>query len=421
MRPPHRRTVLLALLCLALAVGLLPGEPSGGLAGLSAPYRQSIVAWEAGHFLDKWLARVWDALRPGPSRAARGAQVDEFFALGSQLRAAQGALARELAQAGEGPAAGALAAEAAALEERRRALAPVVEETLEAAISGAADALGVPGKVGPLRWPPVDFTFERGGLVLVRSPRDAVARLPDVLLRADIPLLEQVGLEEGAEALNPDSSALVVRIGGVATYPAQVSPDGDLRSTLRLAAHEWTHHWLIFRPLGRRWFDGGELQSINETVADLFAEEVGDAAYTALTGVPVERPAWQPPTLAPPTEPEPGVFDYTREMRATRLRLDELLAAGEVAEAEAYLEQRRLVFVEHGYALRKLNTAWFAFHGTYGSSAGAVSPIEAQLRTLRAHAGRLPGFLERVASITEPGQLEALAREAGWRPAPELP
>jgi hypothetical protein len=186
----------------------------------------------------------------------------------------------------------------------------------------------------------------------------------------------------------------VVRIGGVATYPAQVSPDGDLRSTLRLGAHEWTHHWLIFRPLGRRWFDGGELQSINETVADLFAEEAGDAAYTLLTGIPVERPAWQPPTASPPAE---------------------------VAEAEAYLEQRRLLFVEHGYAVRKLNTAWFAFHGTYGGSPGAGSPIEAQLRTLRADAGSLPAFLERVAAITEPGQLETAAREAGWRPVPVLP
>lgn len=418
---PHRRTPLLALLCLLMALGLVPGEPPGGLAGLVAPYRQNIMAWEAGHFLDKWLARLGDALRPGPSRAERLAQVDEYFALGAQLRTAQGALTRALAQTGEGPQADALAAEAAALEARRRALAPVVEETLEAAISGVVDAMGVSGRLGPVRWPPIDFTFERGGLVLVRSPRDAVQRLPDVLLRPDVTLLEQVGLETEAEALAPDASALVVRIGGVATYPAQVSPDGDLRSTLRLAAHEWTHHWLIFRPLGRHWFDGGELQSINETVADLFAEEVGDAAYTLLTGIPVERPPWQLPTLTAPTEPEPGVFDYTLQMRATRLRLDELLATGDVPGAEAYLEQRRLAFVEHGYAIRRLNTAWFAFFGTYGGSAGTVSPIEAQLRAIRADAGSIPAFLERVASITEPGQLEALAREAGWAPDPVLP
>jgi hypothetical protein len=421
MRSPRPVVLLLTLLAVALTLGLLRGEPEAGLARLIAPHRQSILAWEAGHFLDKWLARVGDALWPGPSREQRLAQVEEFFALGEQARAAQGALARTLAREGAGREADALAAEASALEARREALAPVVEETLEAAISAAADGMDIPGRLGPVRWPPVDFTFERGGLVLVRSPRDAVVRLTDALLRPDVSVLEQVALEAGAEALAPQTSALVVRIGGVATYPSQVSPDRDLRATLRLAAHEWAHHWLIFRPLGRRWFDGGELQAVNEVAADVLGEEVGDAAYTLLTGIPVERPPWTPPAAAAPTAPEPGVFDYTRQMRATRLRLDELLAAGDVAGAEAYLEERRLVFVAQGYAIRRLNTAWFAFYGTYGGGAGGSSPIEAQLRHLRADAGSLAAFLDRVDGITREGELETLAREAGWAPAPVLP
>ena len=101
-------------------------------------------------------------------------------------------------------------------------------------------------------------------------------------------------------------------------------------------------------------------------------------------------------------------------MRLTRTRLDELLAGGRIVEAEAYLEERRLAFVANGHQLRKLNTAFFAFHGTYAGSPAAASPIEAQLRAVRADAAGLGAFLDRVSLIAEVGELEAMAREAGW-------
>ena len=52
-----------------------------------------------------------------------------------------------------------------------------------------------------------------------------------------------------------------------------------------------------------------------------------------------------------PEELPPGQFDYNREMRQTRLRVDELLAEGKVEEAEAYMEERRQLFVEQGHSL----------------------------------------------------------------------
>ena len=103
-------------------------------------------------------------------------------------------------------------------------------------------------------------------------------------------------------------------------------------------------------------------------------------------------------------------------MRQTRARLEELLEDGNVAEAEAYLEERRLQFVEQGHNIRKLNTAWFAFHGTYADGAASISPIETQLRTIRADSADIAEFLDRVAVIDEAGELERLAREAGWSP-----
>ena len=50
---------------------------------------------------------------------------------------------------------------------------------------------------------------------------------------------------------------------------------------------------------------------------------------------------WMPP-------PEPPEFDFRLEMRKTRIRADELLEDGKIEEAEAYMEERRQVFVAEG-------------------------------------------------------------------------
>lgn len=407
-----------------VTVGLITGVASSGLSPLrkaTAPHEQNIVRWEVAHFLDKWVRRFTDTVFfwGAADQQERETAITTFFTLGQELDAAARDLDRSLA-AGPGSNDAANAQDrVSAIRDQREDLQPLVEEVLEGAISQALDDLGISGKLGPLRWPPVDFTFEENGLVLVRSPRDAIVRQDDVLLRPDVPLLEQTALEDAVESTGDNIAALVIRIGGVATYPAQVSPHLSLHGTLELAAHEWLHHWLFFRPLGRAWFAGGELTSVNETAANLFAQEAGDRALTILTGQIVDRPPWTPPTLASREEPSPGVFDFQREMRATRVELERLLGSGDVPAAEDYLEQRRLAFVANGFNIRKLNTAWFAFHGTYGDSPGSISPIEAQLRAVRASAGSLAGFLGAISGISQEGDLERIAIEAGWEHSTE--
>ena len=48
------------------------------------------------------------------------------------------------------------------------------------------------------------------------------------------------------------------------------------------------------------------------------------------------------------------------------------------------MEERRLGLNSHGYSVRKINQAWFAFHGTYADSPASVSPIAGELEELRA-------------------------------------
>ena len=90
-----------------------------------------------------------------------------------------------------------------------------------------------------------------------------------------------------------------------------------------------------------------------------------------------------PGELVWPEEPPSDQFSLNRELRVTRLRVDELLAEGKIDEAEAYMEERRLYLVEQGVRLRKLNQAYFAFYGSYATNPSAANPIGGQLEWLR--------------------------------------
>jgi hypothetical protein len=109
-----------------------------------------------------------------------------------------------------------------------------------------------------------------------------------------------------------------------------------------------------------------------------------------------------------PDEPPSGQFDFGREMRITRLRADELLAEHKIEEAEAYMEARRLLLVEQGYKLRKLNQAYFAFHGSYATSPSAANPIGGQLEWLRGQSPTLRDYVRRVSSFASYEDLLAL-------------
>jgi hypothetical protein len=100
-------------------------------------------------------------------------------------------------------------------------------------------------------------------------------------------------------------------------------------------------------------------------------------------------------------------------MRETRIRVDELLAQGKIEEAEAYMEEQRQEFVAQGYNIRKLNQAYFAFHGAYADQPGAAGadPIGPAVQELRARSPDLYTFVSRIAGVTTLAELQALLGE----------
>jgi hypothetical protein len=204
-------------------------------------------------------------------------------------------------------------------------------------------------------------------------------------------------IEEDAER-DGETSALVIRVGAIATYPAIVPPRADYHGTLETIAHEWMHHYLYFTPLGRDYFAGGDLTTLNETVANFAGRElaclIDPCGALARAG----------------SAPERQEFDFTAEMRGLRRGVEALLADGEIEEAERLMEARRQVFLDNGYYIRRINQAYFAFHGSYADSPGSIDPIGPKLDELRRESTSLEQFIETVREFQSQADLDAALR-----------
>ncbi|MBN1975973.1 MAG: hypothetical protein JW918_01120 [Anaerolineae bacterium] len=305
----------------------------------------------------------------------------------------------------------------AGLRADQRARQPLAEAILEEQVATVLvdEGFGLLGQ----ELPPVSAHFTPLPTLIVISPRDRIENIFSLSLRHGLDTAQREEIEAQIDSAL-DVSSLVTNIGGLAAYPSMLLESSWLPWVAEVTAHEWTHHYLTPRPLGWYYMESGETRTINETTASIMGKEIG---YAVITRYYPELPPPELPTLPEPVEegepeeetppPEPPEFDYRMEMRETRIRVDELLAEGKIEEAETYMEERRQVFVSEGYALRKLNQAYFAFHGSYADTPGAAGedPIGPTVLRLRARSPSLYIFVNRVAGVTRLSELEILLVE----------
>jgi hypothetical protein len=394
-----RRLMLAFLVMLLLVTWLVPvGDKRSDTAAVqvSLDHTYGLVSWEFENFFDKWRHRVWTALPWTPtSEADRRRALDRYVVLVDELRIAKDLLSEASSENGsdQGNVSNAQLAVDRLIAERD-GFRDGVEEFLEQAVADAIRSAEV-DLVGSFVWPPVDFRIDSPPKLLVTSPRDVIRRDEDVLIDPEISIDDIEKIEnELAEVAN--ISAVVLQTGGLASYP-NVIPTADLERLLDVAAHEWLHAYLVFNPLGRVYFDGGDIRVMNETLADIFGQEIGLRVYSEITGEPYVAPV-RPETAMRNTESknpdgpdgsdsdeETGAddFDFNRFMAETRARTDELLEEGLMDEAESYMESRRIELLDHGHTIRKINQAYFAFHNTYAESPSSTSPIARYLWDLR--------------------------------------
>ncbi len=304
-------------------------------------------------------------------------------------------------------------AELAVLYKRQSDLAPIAEAILQGQVSQVAADWGLTTLGQPI--PTILYHSTPVPDALIVSPRDHIEQVANISLTPGMTADQQNALEDQVDkGLNV--SSLVVPIGGVGVYPTMIMRTTDLSWLVSTIAHEWTHNYLTLRPLGMLYDATEQLRTMNETTADISGNEIGaevmkryypeyGSASLPAIGL-VEFPQVFPNSGSNATTPP---FNFNSEMHTTRVNADALLAQGKIAEAESYMEQRRQIFVQNGYYIRKLNQAYFAFYGAYadvpGGAAGA-DPVGPAVRALRAQSKSLADFVNRIAWMTSFDELK---------------
>ena len=382
-------------------------ERSGALDGVLSSVRFDLAGWIARAAFDK-LAYEFSAPHRAMSEAEQVRRVRELLrriAHEQQLEAQIRARYTDPAERDPAAATAALRGERDALRRSIDADRPIVEAILQSQAEAILreEDFGLLGQ--PM--PPLRFRLTQLPYVLIVSRRDRIERIDQRELDVGLAVDDMDRIERSVDS-RFDVSSLVTPIGGYGTYPTMLPETSSLRFIVETALHEWTHNYLFFSWVGLSYDRDPTARTINETTATIVQNELGarvmqrfypeEAARDGLTAAITTDAVTH--RLSRPARK----FNFNSEMRLTRVRVDELLAAGRVVEAERYMEQRRAVFVAAGYELRKLNQAYFAFYGAYnaepgGAPAAGKDTVGPAVQALRARSRSVGDFVRAVAHL----------------------
>ncbi len=396
--------VLFLLLCLALSCRDVPGFDDC-LRDIISPHEFDGLRWSVTRLMegDHLLA---DAIHWQPDDPAACQVVLEYYALIQEVGRARAEMMARGTLLDESPE--------ATDDDRLTSLTTqldTIRDTVEWILARQVRyVLNREGIYNPLdrfamigfAFPPINFDLERLPYTLIVSPRDRIESIREAMLVPDLTWDTIDLLEAQVEELNV--SALALEIGGYGgTYPTLVADDTSLRYAVETVAEEWLHQYLAFTPLGfayvldlTRIAPDYRIAIMNETAAGIIS---GEIARVTLETFCAEYAAREYSPREPTRPQDAGRFDFNQAMRETRLTVDAMLAAGQIEEAEKYMEQRRLGIVAEGYWIRRLNQAYFAFYGTYADLPTSVDPIGETMRRLRQNSTSLRDFANTVAAM----------------------
>lgn len=296
---------------------------------------------------------------------------------------------------------------------RRALLGPLAEAIIQEQISSVVAEMGLDLAGQPI--PPVLYHTTQPPYALIVSPRDHIEQIADINISPDLTVDKRSALEDAVDQAQ-NVSSLTVGIGGIGLYPTMVMETSSVEWLAEVVAHEWTHNYLTWHPLGVNYYTSPELRIINETTASIAGKEISLAVlkkyYPEFVPPPPEPTTNDKPQPSQPSTPP--AFDFNAEMRETRVTVDQWLSEGKIEAAEDYMEARRKLFVEQGYSIRKLNQAFFAFYGAYADQPGGAAgedPVGAAVRSLRAQSATLTVFIHRISTVTSFEQLQEISQQ----------
>ena len=296
------------------------------------------------------------------------------------------------------------------LKDYQLKLGPLAESILQKQVEQILAENGL--TVGGQPIPPLLYHATPLPMALIISPRNNIQQDANISLLPGLSLDQIDALEKNVEKMF-NVSAMVTDIGGVGTYPTMVLDTTDMNFLSDTIAHEWTHNYLTLRPLGINYNTTPELRTMNETTASIVGGEVGEEVLKRFYPqyLPQPAPVTQKNNDQPPAQSNnnPPEFNFREEMHTTRVTADKMLAEGKIDEAEAYMEARRQLFWAHGYQIRRLNQAYFAFYGAYADSPGGAAgsdPVGPAVRALRQKSASIKDFLNRISWMSSFGELQ---------------
>lgn len=428
------RSYAILLLIAALFVGLVPGDSPGGnsvtdrVLGKADDILFNYVAWELDAIGGK-LTQTNAGAAPYLDEKTRSAYVIAYL---RRVGALQEVEARINALYSDPTVSD---PDTASAEMRRQRdqwrvevtqLQPLAESIIETQVASILRDEGF--SIGGEIIPPVSAHVTRPPMLLVVSPRDQIRYdfATNVLnLSADAMNTLEYQIDSSLAV-----SSLVVPIGGIGLYPTMVMETWSPVYLFSTVAHEWSHNYMLFFPIGWGYMSNPETRIINETTATVFGNEIGrkviERFYADYPSVIAQLPPLPQPRSSPqPDSPQPTPiatatpiprdpdeskpFDFGTELNRTRITVDFLLHFGLIDVAEGYMEARRREFAIYGIRLRKLNQAFFSFYGGYqgssGQSAGGGDPTGAAIENIRSNSPTIKAWLEAMRGITTRAEL----------------
>jgi hypothetical protein len=407
-------TVFVLLINLFPASGLTAsGYYDERLGAIAGPDTFGLTLWTVDAFAGKFAQIFGQKPAAGMTADQKQQVFQDFFASADDANSLEGQIndLRNRGTPADDPHLVDLEQQLKALRQKRQSEAPLVNSTIDEQVQAILKQQGISLlQNSRLFVPPVFSKLIDLPNVLVIAYRDSFTMRQQVPVRRTM-TTEEIEVLESTVDKDLNVSSLVVPIGGYSTYPTMIASTGPRDWMVGVVSHEWCHIYLMAKPLGQNYNKNGEVAAMNETVCSLFGDEVSATVLETYYGEAKKQLSWQvPPTPTPaptPTpvpgqQPEPQPFNANRELGKIYQAADARLKAGDIDGADAVMEQGREYLAANGFYIRKLNTAFFAFYGSYAEGPESIrsDPLGDDLRQLRRESPSLHDFMLTVSQMT---------------------
>ena len=258
------------------------------------PWDFDLLGWEVAAWREKVASQL---AQPAATLSDKEAQslVLAYLERAQRMWSVERAISQLLSGEGDGDSV-ALQQELDDLRVRQQTHRTTVEQIIQNQVGWAIVAEGIEVASRPV--PPVLFTFTEPPRKLVVSPRDRIATTYARILDADMSL-EAIEASERSIFEEQNLTAYITNIGGLGVFPTMVVDRASLGWVLSTVAHEWAHNYLTLFPLGINYATSSELSIINESVATIVGNELGDNTLRD----------FYPELALPPPAPTPAPTD----------------------------------------------------------------------------------------------------------------